>query len=113
MRSNSPMRGPCVHRTLGALLTVLFLLSSAGKLPAQERSEPNAPVIRKVEPPGWWVGLTPDVLVLLSGRNLQATHAQCNLPEVVVSRTQSSITGDYLFVWLKLLPELKSGTAVL
>ena len=49
---------------------------------------------------------------MLSGRNLQATHAQCNLPEVVVSRTQSSINGDYLFVWLKFLPQLKSGTAI-
>ena len=51
-------------------------------------------------------------MVLLSGKNLQATHAQCNLPEVDVSRTQSSVNGDYLFVWLKLSPQLKSGTAV-
>lgn len=79
---------------------------------AQESSNPNAPVVKKVEPPNWWVGLTPDVMVLLSGKNLQATHAECNLPEVVVSRTQSSSNGDYLFVWLKLSPQLKSGTAV-
>jgi neopullulanase len=51
-------------------------------------------------------------MVLLSGKNLQATHAQCNLPEVLVNRTQSSINGDYLFIWLKFLPKLKSGTAV-
>ncbi len=49
---------------------------------------------------------------MLSGKNLQATHAQCNLPEVVVNRTQSSTNGDYLFVWLKFSPQLKSGTAV-
>ncbi|MGB9435167.1 MAG: alpha-amylase family glycosyl hydrolase [Candidatus Acidiferrum sp.] len=65
-----------------------------------------------MEPPNWWIGLTQDVMVLLSGKNLQATHAQCNLPEVDVSRTQSSVNGDYLFVWLKLSPQLKSGTAV-
>lgn len=69
-------------------------------------------MVTKVEPPSWWVGLTPDVMVLLSGKNLRATHAQCNLQEVLVSRTQSSINGDYLFVWLKFLPQLKSGTAV-
>ncbi len=79
---------------------------------AHQSNDPNAPVVNKVEPPNWWVGLTPDVMVLLSGKNLQATHAQCNLPEVVVSRTQSSANGDYLFVWLKFLPQLKSGTAV-
>src|SRR5208282_1707343 len=67
---------------------------------------------QKVEPPNWWVGLTQEVVVLLSGKNLQATHASCNLPEVLASRTQSSIGGDYLFVWLKFSPQLKSGTAV-
>ncbi len=56
--------------------------------------------------------MTQDIVVLLSGKNLQATHAQCNLPEVVVNRTQSSTNGDYLFVWLKFSPQLKSGTAV-
>ena len=69
-------------------------------------------MVKKVEPPNWWVGLTQEVLVLLSGKNLQATHAECNLPEVLVSRTQSSVNGDYLFVWLKLSPQVKSGTAV-
>jgi glycosidase len=79
---------------------------------ARESSNPNAPVVKKVEPPNWWLGLTPDVMVLLSGKNLQVTHAECNLPEVQVSRTQSSANGDYLFVWLKLSAQLKSGTAV-
>ncbi len=79
---------------------------------AQTTANPHAPVVKKVEPPNWWIGLTQDVVVLLSGKNLQATHAQCNLPEVVVNRTQSSTNGDYLFVWLKFSPQLKSGTAV-
>jgi glycosidase len=92
-------------------LSVAFLTAATG-LRAQEGVDPNAPVIKKVEPPNWWLGLTSDVLVLLSGKNLQATHANCNLDQVLVSRTQSSGNGDYLFVWLKLMPELKSGTAV-
>lgn len=85
---------------------------AAAAAEAQEPANPNAPVVNKVEPPNWWIGLTQDVLVLLTGKNLQATHAQCNLPEVLVNRTQSSSNGDYLFVWLKLKPELKTGTAV-
>jgi len=96
-----------------ALLCATLILLAAQTSPlAQETPDPSAPVVKKVEPPNWWVGLTPDVMVLLSGKNLQATHASCNLPEIVVSRTQSSVNGDYLFVWLKLAPELKSGTAV-
>ncbi|HTZ32145.1 MAG TPA: alpha-amylase family glycosyl hydrolase [Methylomirabilota bacterium] len=79
---------------------------------AQDKSDANAPVVQKVEPPSWWVNLTPDLMVLVSGKNLRATHVDCNLQEVSVGRTQSSGNGDYLFVWLKLLPTLKRGTAV-
>jgi len=97
------------------LTFVLILLAAVvgGSLPrAQEIPDPDAPVVKKVEPPNWWVGLTPEVMLLLSGKNLQATHASCNLPEVIVGRTQSTADGDYLFLWLKLAPELRSGTAV-
>ena len=79
---------------------------------AQEIANPDAPSITKVEPPNWWVNLTPDVMLLLSGKNLQVTHANCNLPDVIVSRTQSMADGHYLFVWLRLSPNLKSGTAI-
>jgi glycosidase len=101
---------PCSIGTL--LIGISALLLCGGRTHAQELTDANAPVVKKVEPPNWWVGLTPDVMVLLSGKNLQATHAECNLPEVVVSRTQSSVSGNYLFVWLKFLSQLKSGTAV-
>ena len=90
--------------------SLLFAVSASAD--AQEKGNPNAPVVNKVEPPNWWVGLTPELLLLLSGKNLEATHASCNLPEVVVSRTQSSSGGSYLFMWLKFAPGLKSGTAV-
>jgi glycosidase len=79
---------------------------------AQEIPNPNAPVITKVEPPNWWVNLTPDLMLLLTGKNLQVTHADCNLPDVIVSRTQSTADGHYLFIWLRLNSNLKSGTAV-
>jgi len=72
----------------------------------------NAPVVNKVEPPNWWIGLTPEVMLLISGRHLEATHVLCNLPTLKVSRTQSSGNGNYLFVWLKLAADAKSGTAI-
>jgi neopullulanase len=104
------------HYFRGSIRTLLIFLSAVllccSRINAQESAAPNAPKVTKVEPPNWWVGLTPDLMVLLSGKNLQATHAECNLPDVVVSRTQSSVNGNYLFVWLKFLSPLKSGTAV-
>ncbi len=111
--SSMPRRVPAPACFIFALA-----LQSAGfffpALPAlaQENPNPDAPSITKVEPPNWWVNLTPDVMLLLTGKNLQVTHANCNLPDVIVSRTQSTADGHYLFVWLKLNPNLKSGTAV-
>ena len=51
-------------------------------------------------------------MVLVYGRHLEATHVSCNLPTLHVGRTQSSANGGYLFVWLRIEPETKSGTAV-
>lgn len=109
----TPRRIPAVYSFAFVLSLQLAALSfSAGPALAQENPNPAAPSITKVEPPNWWVNLTPDVMLLLTGRNLQATHANCNLPDVIVSRTQSMADGHYLFVWLRLSPTLKSGTAV-
>ncbi len=108
----------CTTGTMGApfraLVAMILLATMASGIPlrAQESVNQDAPVVKKVEPPSWWVGLTPDVMLLLSGKNLRATHVSCNLRDVIVGRTQSSGDGDYLFVWLKLAPELHTGTAV-
>jgi glycosidase len=81
--------------------------------PHQATSSPdNSTVVTKVEPPNWWLRLTPELMVLLSGRHLEATGVTCNLPNLVVERTQATAGGNYLFVWLKLGAELRSGTAV-
>ena len=107
----NPLRCASPH-TLAAFFFGLVSLSQAWVCDAQDKSDPNAPVVKKVEPPNWWVNLTPDVMLLVSGKNLRATGVDCNLPEISVSRTQSSSNGDYLFVWLRLDPKLKRGTAV-
>jgi hypothetical protein len=80
--------------------------------PATPQQTAAAPEVTKIEPPNWWIDLTPDVLLLLTGHGLEATHVSCNLPSVRVTRTQASAGGDYLFVWLKIGPETRSGTAV-
>jgi len=78
----------------------------------QQTDKEVGPAVTKVEPPNWWVGLTPEVMLLLSGHDLEATHIGCNLPTLRVSRTQSTSGGNYVFIWLKIGAESKSGTAV-
>jgi len=51
-------------------------------------------------------------MLLLSGHDLEATHVGCNLPTLRVSRTQATAGGNYLFIWLKIGADTKSGTAV-
>ena len=96
------------------LAFVLALVGGGSALKAgpQQTVADSAPKVTKVEPPNWWVGLTPDVMVLLSGRDLEATHVSCNLATLSVSRTEATASGNYLFVWLKIGAETKSGTAV-
>jgi len=98
------------------VLSSVLLLSTGGVAPltaaAQGPATADTPAVKKVEPPNWWVGLTPDLMLLLSGHGLSASKVSCNLPDVLVARTQSTQGGDYLFVWLKFGPLLRSGTAV-
>jgi len=79
------------------LVFVELLNANAAFSSPQSVQDGNAPVVRKVEPPNWWVGLTPDLMVLVSGHGLQATKVACNLPDVTVGRTQATQGGDYLF----------------
>ena len=93
-------------------LVFALLLFAAAAIFAQGADLPDAPAVTKIEPPSWWVNLTPDLMILLSGTHLQATHVSCNLPEITVSRTESAANGTYLFVWMKFDANLKSGTTV-
>lgn len=92
----------------------LALLALATPLLAAPETAPESepPVVNKVEPPNWWVGLTPDLMVLLSGHGLQATKVACNLPDVAVEHTEATQGGDYLFVWLKFGATLRFATIV-
>src|SRR5260370_3650822 len=79
--------------------------------PPQKTSD-STPVVTKLEPPSWWIGLTHEVMLLLSGRDLEATRASCNLPTLHVSRTQAAAGGQYLFLSVKIGADTKPGTAV-
>jgi glycosidase len=94
------------------LVAVFFFAAPRSSGSPQSTEATAAPVVTKVEPPNWWVGVTPDLMVLLSGHGLQATQVGCNLPDVVVEHTEATQRGEYLFVWLKFGPHLRSGTIV-
>jgi neopullulanase len=84
------------------ILSVCFLTCSL--------AEGQSPVAQKIEPPNWWIGL-PDPMLLITGKNLSDAHVSVDEKDVSVVRTSSSRNGDYLFVWLQVLPSAKSGSA--
>ena len=70
------------------LISVSVFLLCAGRTHAHEPTDANAPIVKKVEPPNWWVGLTQDVVVLISGKNLQGARAACDLAGVTAGQTK-------------------------
>src|SRR5205823_7123602 len=69
--------------------------------------------VRKVEPPNWWTSFTPQLVLLLTGDNLQNATLSTNFPGLHVTRTQPGATSHYLFAWLELSSAAKPGTASL
>jgi len=110
----SPRKYPVIREPIRFVsIAVLFtLMSTPALLYASPPQTSAAQQVTKIEPPNWWIGLTSEVLLLLSGHDLEATHVSCNLPTLRVMRTQATAGGDYLFVWLKIGPATRSGTAI-
>ena len=93
-------------------MTVICAVRSTGQTNPSEKPNGNAPVVTKVEPPSWWINLTSEVMLLVTGHNLKATEVACNLHTIVVERTRATARGDYLIVWLKIGAGTRSGTVV-
>jgi glycosidase len=56
------------------------------------------PVVRKVDPPNWWLGL-PSPMILIQGDGLQGASLAAN-GGIKVKRVHSDSSGRYLFAWL-------------
>jgi glycosidase len=104
------------HRAIPIFAIAAALSFSPGppncQTDSSQKPHASAPVVTKIEPPSWWINLTPELMLMLSGRHLEATQVSCNLASVTVERTEAVAGGDYLFVWLTIAADTKSGTAV-
>ena len=68
------------------------------------------PIVRKIEPPNWWINYTPALTLLLTGENLSEARVESPTKDVTVLGTEGSANGHYLFVHLQLGAELPAGT---
>ncbi len=97
-------------------LTVFLILVCLLALPVWPQtagSAPVAPVIRKIEPPNWWTNLTPELTLLLTGENFTGAQVESTNDGATVLDSQASSNGHYLFVHLRLSPDLPAANTSL
>lgn len=95
-----------------ALIFACFLSYSSLIAQPQPDSTSHAPLIRKVDPPNWWIGM-PDPMLLVTGENLAGAKLETKTHGVTVVRTRPESTGHYLLVWLKIASNAKLGPVTL
>ena len=88
------MKSIFATRPLGAIAVVVLALAAL--------VEAQAPAVRKIDPPNWWVNYTPELTLLLTGENLSAAHVVSASKSVSVLGSDASQNGHYLFVHLKI-----------
>jgi glycosidase len=110
---------------LSLILACLFTLpawpqsnAGPGQVPVVDKPVAGQPIVRKIEPPNWWINYTPTLTLLLTGENLGGENrggARVESPtkDVSVLGAEGSANGHYLFVHLQLSAELPAGTVPL
>lgn len=89
--------------------TILCSLLLVCSLALSVLAQGQAPVVRKIEPPNWWANFTPELSLLLTGENLSGARVESGTGDATVLDSQPSANGHYLFVHLKLSPNLPAG----
>src|ERR1700724_2618006 len=104
-----------------SLITVVVLLISLFHHPALssvgtgqlQPNEDQSPRITKLEPPNWWVGYSQDVMLLISGDNLDQMEVTCDYPGVRIVRTQRGPNAHHFFIWLEITSDARPGAVFL
>ncbi|MFZ0731090.1 MAG: alpha-amylase family glycosyl hydrolase [Candidatus Sulfotelmatobacter sp.] len=66
----------------------------------------QAPIVQKIEPPNWWTNFTPELSLLATGEHLSGARVESETAGATVLDSQPSANGHYLFVHLRLSPDL-------
>jgi glycosidase len=74
-------------------------------------AQAQAPEVRKIEPPNWWVNFTPELTLLLTGENLSLAKVDSQTQNLDVAGSEASANGHYLFIHLKMNSSLAAGDA--
>src|SRR5271157_2502500 len=99
--------------SLIVLCVILACLLALPAWPQADAREAHAPVVRKIDPPNWWVNYTPELTLLLTGENLSGARVESPAKGLTPLSAEASANGHYLLVHLQLSSDLPSGTVTL
>jgi neopullulanase len=66
-----------------------------------------------MDPPNWWAGFTPNLMVLATGENLGGATVKCARQDLHLTRSKATDGGKYLFLWLEIAPDARAGDAAI
>ncbi len=69
------------------------------------------PIIKRVDPTNWWVGMkNPNLQLLIYGKDIKGSKVAINYAGVSIEQVYEVENPNYLFVDVKIRPETKAGT---
>ena len=69
------------------------------------------PIIKRVDPTNWWVGMkNPNLQLLIYGKDIKGSKVAINYTGVSIEQVYEVENPNYLFVDVKIRPETKAGT---
>jgi glycosidase len=92
-----------------ALWLILACVPAVPLWPRAAGSDASVPAVRKIEPPNWWTNFTPELTLLITGENLNNVHVENPTARATLLGSEASANGHYLFVHLRLGPDLRAG----
>jgi glycosidase len=101
----------CSLVSVGALVLSLFASTALAPALFAQPAPSASPRVTKVEPPNWWIGLSPEVMLLLSGENLDGATVSCDTPGVTITKSKVTAAGRYMFIWAAIGNNASVGTA--
>ena len=96
------------RRWLGSAVFVLAFALSA----SAQQATGAGPVVTKIDPPNWWIGL-PNPMLMVTGENLEQARVSIGTPGIRILRTMPGGNGHYLFLWLDVSKRASPGRVAL
>jgi glycosidase len=90
-------------------LVILCLLAPCA-YPQGVGNPQQGPIVRKIDPPKWWINFTPQLQLMLSGEGFAGARIESRTKGLHVLNSEANANGHYLFVLLKISPLVEAGT---